>query len=311
MELVLKTIERLGGRNVPLTTLMASLPSAPRHIHMTYIELTVRHYFSNYTLEENMPAKSTKSPLKSKPSHADTRAAIYVRVSTDEQATDGYGLAVQRERCAAMALVKGWQVVTTYADEGISGTKDASERPGLAALLAAADAGEIDTVIVLALDRLGRKTSLVLDLVERLSAANVALVSCKESLDTTTSAGQFTLTIFAALAQLERDTIVERTTAGRNQRGKADGEKGGRLPYGYRRTAVEIVVDEEAAANVAHIFALRSNGASLWTIARSLSGPSPRGGAWYPSGISNILRNESAYKGGPRGESNVHWPTIL
>src|SRR5262245_25772148 len=87
-----------------------------------------------------------------------TRAAIYLRVSTEEQASDGYGLAVQRERCRAMATVKGWSIVAEFNDEGISGTKDASGRPGLAALLAAAEAGEIDAVIVLALDRLGRKT---------------------------------------------------------------------------------------------------------------------------------------------------------
>lgn len=251
-----------------------------------------------------MPAK--------KPAIADTgRAAIYLRVSTEEQASEGYGLAVQRERCAAMATVKDWTVVGMFADEGISGTKDASERPGLAALLAAATAGELDAVIVLALDRLGRKTRLVLDLVEQLAAAGVSLVSCKESLDTATPQGQFALTLFAALAQLERDTIVERTTAGRNQRGKVDGEKGGRLPYGYSRLPTAIVVDAEAAAIVRRIFALRASGATLQAIAAQLDGPSPRGGAWYASGVSDILKNEAAYRGGARGASTVRWPAIL
>src|SRR5689334_9449296 len=87
------------------------------------------------------------------------RAAIYTRVSTEDQ-TEGYGLDVQIERCRAQAVAKGWNVVAEFSDPGISGTKGANERPGLSALLEAAQKQEIDTVIVLALDRLGRKTAL-------------------------------------------------------------------------------------------------------------------------------------------------------
>ena len=138
---------------------------------------------------------------------------------------------MQRERCTAQIVAKGWQYAGEYADPGISGTKGADERPGLAALLSDARAGKVDAVIVLALDRLGRKTSLVLDLVETLADNGAPLVSCKESLDTSTPQGQFVLTMFAAMARLERDTIVERTSAGRNARGKVDGERGGRMPW--------------------------------------------------------------------------------
>jgi len=247
--------------------------------------------------------------LKTPP--APIRAAIYVRVSTDDQARDGYGLDVQRERCRAMAVVKGWSLVAEYADEGISGTKDASLRPGLAALLSAISQHEIDAVIVLALDRLGRKTRIILDLVDLIVDADAELVSCKESLDTTTPAGRFVLTIFAALAQLERDNIVERTTSGRNQRGKTDGEKGGRLPYGYVRSPVGIVVDEEAAAVVRRIVALDQAGASLRQIAREMAAPGPSGGKWHASSVSAVLASKDAYRGGMRGASAVCWPRIL
>lgn len=223
----------------------------------------------------------------------------------------GYGLTVQAQRCQAMAIVKDWPVVETYADEGISGTKDAADRPGLAALLQAVQAGEVDAVIVLALDRLGRKTRIVLDLIEQLTAAGVVLVSCKESLDTTTPQGQFVVTMFAALAQLERDTIVERTTAGRNERGKRDGDKGGRVPYGYVRTDAGIIVDPEAASAVRWIFDRHGAGWSLRAIAHELLGPSPRGGQWHASSIATILQNRDAYQGGQRGESPVEWPAIL
>lgn len=257
-------------------------------------------------------ASSVPRPTAVKPPPPSaTRAAIYVRVSTEDQARDGYGLDVQRERCRAMAIVKGWEIRQEYADEGISGTKDASARPGLAALLLAVQQGEVGAVIVLALDRLGRKTRIILDLVDAIVEAGAELVSCKESLDTTTPAGRFVLTIFAALAQLERDNIVERTSSGRDQRGRRDGEKGGRLPYGYVRAPEGVAIDEQAAAVVRRIFHLARQGATLRAIARALEAPGPRGGQWHASSVSEILANESAYRGGARGESTVCWPQVL
>jgi len=251
-----------------------------------------------------------------------TKAAIYLRVSTEEQVQDGYGLDVQRERCRAQAIAKGWEIVQEFTDEGVSGTKDATGRPGLAAMLEAAQTHSIDAVIVLALDRLGRKTSLVLNLVEQLALTNVALVSCKESLDTSTPQGQFVLTMFAALAQLERDTIVERTTAGRNERGKVDGEKGGRLPMGYvRAPGGAILIDTSAAQTVNKIFSLKRQGLSLRKIADHLNSsatPSARANhpryadsRWHASNVSDVLKNESAYRGGKRGQSEVRWEPIL
>ena len=242
------------------------------------------------------------------------RAAIYVRVSTEDQAEQGYGLDVQYARCRALATAKDLQVVAEYADEGISGTKGASARPGLAALLDDASAGNLDAVIVLALDRLGRKTVLVLSLVEELAKSGCALISCKESLDTSTPQGQFVLTMFAALAQLERDVIVERTTAGRNERGRRDGEKGGRVPYGYVRTSdSDIEVDPSAASTVRQIFALSNNGASLREIADNIADhPTSHGGKrWYASSVREVLKNERDYRGGNRGDSAMQWPVIL
>jgi site-specific DNA recombinase len=254
-----------------------------------------------------------KQPLL-KQAPSPTRAAIYVRVSTEDQAEQGYGIDVQLDRCRALARAKDLQVVAEYRDDGISGTKGAADRPGLAALLEAASEGKIDAVIVLALDRLGRKTVLVLSLVEELAKAGCALLSCKESLDTSTPQGQFVLTMFAALAQLERDVIVERTTAGRNERGRRDGEKGGRVPYGYIRTSEgDISIEPAAAATVRRIFALADGGASLREIAAQLADlPTSRGGKqWYASSVREVLLNRADYLGGYRGDSTQRWPSIL
>ena len=242
------------------------------------------------------------------------KPAFYLRVSTTEQAQDGFGLAAQRVKCNAMLTLKGWPAAVEYSDEGISGTKDESERPGLAALLAAINSGAVSVVIVAALDRIGRSTALVLRMVERLETGGADLVSCKESLDTSTASGRFVLRMFASLAELERDNIADRTTGGRNERGKIDGEKGGRVPYGYRRTLAGLVVEAQEAATVRDIFAQHKAGASLRTIAGSLNNAgitSARGAQWYASTVREVLGNEAQYRGGLRGESNQPWPAIL
>ena len=247
------------------------------------------------------------------------QAAIYLRVSTDEQ-VNGYGLDVQRTRCEAMAIAKGWDVAAVYSDEGLSGTLDASKRPGLTALLDAACSGEVQAVVVLSLDRLARKTLLVLDLVGKLDGCAVELVSVKENLDTSTPSGRFTLTMFAAIGQLERDTIVARTTDGRNARGRIDGERGGSVPLGYRRErddkgkSAGVVVIDADAETVRAIFAQRTAGASMRTIAATLNDngiPARKGGKWYASAIKEVLSNEDAYRGGTRGDSDERWPAIL
>jgi site-specific DNA recombinase len=247
------------------------------------------------------------------------KAAIYLRVSTDEQVA-GYGLDVQLTKCEALATVKGWVPACVFADEGISGTKDAAARPGLAAMLEAVDAGEVTAVIVYALDRLARSTRLVLEYVDRFTRQGAAIVSCKESLDTSTPAGQFVLTMFAALAQLERDTIVARTTDGRNERGRRDGERGGRVPMGYARimgaagATGEIAVVDHEATIVRRIVAQRATGATLAAIADDLNSDGAttrRGGRWHASSVREVLLNEADYRGGRRGASGVCWPAIL
>lgn len=242
-----------------------------------------------------------------------TKTAIYLRVSTTEQDENGYGLEAQLTKCEAMAVVKDFEIVATLSDS-VSGTKNETERAGLAELLALAAKGEIDCLIVSSLDRLGRNTRLVLSLVEKLENNHVDLISCKESLDTSTPSGQFVLTIFAALGQLERDNIVERTTSGRNARGKIDGEKGGRVPWGYVRADNGIVIDKVAAKLVKTIFRDYDRGDSMNGIAKRLNDKgikTPRNGNWYASGIKIVLGNRDKYQGGFRGDSAVLWPAIL
>lgn len=123
----------------------------------------------------------------------------YARVSTTEQNLD---LQLNALEAAGAARV--------FSDQGVSGSK--TERPQLTAVLDHLRAG--DTLTVWKLDRLGRNTRHVLEVVEELEARGVGFRSLTEAIDTTGPMGKAMLTIMAAFAQLERDTIIERTRAG-------------------------------------------------------------------------------------------------
>jgi len=147
--------------------------------------------------------KSVQKPMEAQ----QFRVAAYLRVSTEEQAESGLGLAAQKDKARAMAVVTGWDERTLYIDDGVSGTIDIIDRPDGKRLIE-----DIDAVIVAALDRIGRKAVYMLNFVEKIDE-QVELISCKESLDTSTATGRFVLRMFASLAELERDTISERTVA--------------------------------------------------------------------------------------------------
>ncbi|WP_026370024.1 recombinase family protein [Kallotenue papyrolyticum] len=261
-----------------------------------------------------MTSKHRIQTPKNAPTPPPETAAIYLRVSTEEQADEGFGLDVQRTQTSAYATAFGLTLVGEYADEGVSGTKGIGERPQLAAAIQAAKAGHYKTLIVPAIDRLARRVSLLLQIWDELEAAGVTIVLVKERIDTSTAVGRLMRTVIAAIAEFERDNIVARTTDGRNARGKLDGEKGGRVPYGYVRNG-SIEIEPTKAAVVRRIFALHRRRFSLAEICAQLNEdrvPTPQGGVtWYPATLRIILKNKPIYLGGKRGESEVCWPAIL
>lgn len=144
-----------------------------------------------------------------------TATLAYLRVSTDGQSTDA-----QRHSIAQRYNVQDW-----YVDEATSGATKAVQRDGFAALLSYARKG--DTVVVSAIDRLGRDTVDVLETVEALKAKGVTVVSMREGFDLSSDVGKMMLTMLAAVAELERSNIKARQMAG-IQRAKAEGKKLGR-----------------------------------------------------------------------------------
>ena len=245
--------------------------------------------------------------------------AIYTRISAEEQACTGFGLEAQREECQAMAAAKGWLVAAEFSD-GPSSTKRAIS-PGLARFLEAACGGEIGAVIFPSLDRLGNRIHLVVRLLTRLNECGVIIVSCEEALDTETASGRFALSMFAALSELAlENNVVERTTKGRDARGRIDGERGGQMPMGYKRVfdetgdSIGVEVNDSEAETVQYIFVLRARGNSLQTVAdrlNELGVKTSRGKQWHASSVKIVLDNENKYRGGRRWESSYRWPRIL
>lgn len=148
------------------------------------------------------------------------RTAIYVRVSTNEQAEEGYSIGEQISKLKKFCEVKDWQVVDIYKDPGFTGSN--IDRPGLKHLVRDVKAGKIETVLVYKLDRLSRSQKDTLYLIEDVFGAHgAAFVSLNENFDTSTAFGKAMIGILAVFAQLEREQIKERMTMGRVGRAKS------------------------------------------------------------------------------------------
>jgi len=167
-----------------------------------------------------------------------SRTFLYARVSTADQTTDNQLLEAKSARFTVLPR-------HTVA-ETISGSVPASERPGFSKLLERLDEG--DTVVVTKLDRLGRNTSDVLATIERLSSMGVH-VHCLalKGVDLTSASGRLHMTVLAAVAQFERDLLIERTHAGL-ARAKADRKKLGRRDSLTPRQKAEIKAKLAAGA---------------------------------------------------------------
>ena len=163
------------------------------------------------------------------------RAYAYLRVSTAGQVEDGVSLDAQRRKIAAWCDVMGYELVATFADEGISGHSQ-KNRPALAQALDAVCAAS-GVLVVYSLSRLARNTKETLEIGERLSRANADMVSLSEKIDTTSAAGKMIFRMLAVMAEFERDQVSERTSMALSYK-RSQGEKlGGKLPYGQQLAA--------------------------------------------------------------------------
>ncbi len=237
------------------------------------------------------------------------KAAIYLRVSTDEQA-EKYGVDMQRRRCEAYCAMKEWEIAEVYEDLGHSGAS--LHRPALQRLLMDSTNGKWDVVVSYKVDRLSRSTRDLCAIWEdHLAPHDKGLASCEESFDTETPMGRFFLKLLGTFAEMERETIRLRMEGGRWEAAKQGQWNASGVPIGYckevipdgRRGRKVLVVEEQEAETVRNVFRwYAEEGLGVTAITERLNAlgvptaTQSRGGKrqasyWAEATVHRILRN--------------------
>ena len=222
------------------------------------------------------------------------RVFIYVRVSTQEQAKDGYSIDEQIERLKKYCDAHGWIIVKIYTDAGYSGGN--TDRPALQDMIKDIEAQKGDSVLVYKLDRLSRSQKDTLELIEDYFIANnVDFVSMNENFDTSTPFGRAMIGILAVFAQLEREQIKERMSMGKEGRAKEGKFHGGGFaPAGYDYVDGNLIINEYEAMQIREIHELFQKGYSFSAIDREFAerGYKQKGREWHTKRIKLALFNQ-------------------
>ena len=222
---------------------------------------------------------------------------LYIRVSTTEQAMEGYSVGEQENRLRRFCEALGYQIHKIIIDPGYSGAS--LNRPGIKEVIRDVQEHLVSKVIVWKLDRLSRSQKDMLIMLEDVFLANNCdFVSMLESFDTSTAFGRAIVGILAAFAQLERENIKERTTMGRQARLAKGHYNSSRPPLGYSFLpgCNDLKVNPYEASIVREIFSLFLSGTAINSIATIMKQKYPTVRRWNNTTIRRTLRN-SVYIG--------------
>ncbi|GHU59286.1 integrase [Clostridia bacterium] len=245
------------------------------------------------------------------------KAGLYIRVSTLEQAQEGYSVGEQKERLIAFCKAHDWLIADIYVDGGYTGSN--LDRPAIQKLIS--DVDKLDLVLVYKLDRLSRSQRDTLYLIEEIFLPNsVDFVSMNESFDTGTPFGRAMIGILSVFAQLEREQIKERTRMGKIARAKEGLHHGGFFfPIGYDYVAGKLTINDYEAVQVRKIYDWYLEGMSPIKIADRLrsEGYTNRYSSWSElangTGVLRTLCND-VYLGTLRYDDvvfeNAHEPIV-
>ncbi|HDR7314293.1 recombinase family protein [Heyndrickxia sporothermodurans] len=207
------------------------------------------------------------------------RAALYARVSTVEQAEEGYSIDEQINLLREWCKREGYTIYNEYVDRGISG-KNIKGRPAIQQLLHDANQKAFDIVLVWKMNRLSRKSSDLLSIVDRLQNKNIGFRSYTERYETETASGRLQFQMMAAIAEFERANIAENVKMGMLARAREGSWNGGQV-LGYdivtvpsdnrKRKISKLVINEEEAQTVRKIFELYTQGNGYKSIANRLN----------------------------------------
>ena len=223
---------------------------------------------------------------------SENRAALYARVSTDEQALKGYSLDVQLERMRDYCATYDYQIAGEYVDDGYSGTK-CTNRPAYKRMFA--ERKNWDILIVLKMDRIHRNTVEFIKMMDDLAKHNQQFISTFEKISTKSASGRFALDMIQRVAQLESEQIGERTHLGMRQKAETNGGvMGFNPPFGYGLENGELYPIDEELETVRDIYSMYLNGMPISDIAYNLNREcrlTRKGNPWNKYNLATILHN--------------------
>lgn len=238
------------------------------------------------------------------------RAAIYTRVSTQQQVEHGHSLAAQEKEITERCIRDGCTIYKVYSDQGITGTS-MKRRPQLQAMLQDAKNGMFDVLYVYKSSRLARSTKDLLTIIETLSDLNIDYVQTNGDVDTSTPSGKMVLTLMGSFDEFERDNMVENINAGLVQRAQSGLTNGASL-LGYDKSSKPnqpIVVNKVEAEIIKLIYDLYERGHGFRYIADKLNKDgysTKRDNPFSIVAVKDILKNPT-YKGYVQFQKYVDW----
>lgn len=221
------------------------------------------------------------------------KVAIYVRVSTTNQAEEGYSIDGQIDSLEKYCEAMGWDVYNKYIDAGFSG--GSLERPGITSLINDIKSGLFDTILVYKLDRLSRNVRDTLYLIKDVFNINkIDFVSIQENIDTSSAMGTLFLTLLSAIAEFEREQIKERMQLGKLGRAKAGKSMmWARTSYGYdyKKETGSLIINPAQSLVVKYIFERYLAGRSITKLRDDLNEKYPKEISWNYRVVRGILSN--------------------
>lgn len=219
-------------------------------------------------------------------------AAVYIRVSTEDQAREGFSLGEQKEKLLQLCAFKGYEVFKVYEDAGIS-AKDMEHRPAFQEMLQDMRNGKINYIVAYKLDRVTRSVRDLEELILELEKYNCYLVCDRDDVNTSTANGRFFVRMLTVLSQLEIEIVSERTKFGLNGAIKSS-HLPGPAPLGYKKDGnKKTIVDETTKPIIERIFKMYLEGKSFQQISNTFNEEKilyPK--KWKDTTIQKIIDNK-------------------
>ncbi len=230
------------------------------------------------------------------------KTAIYVRVSTEEQAREGLSIDAQIARCKDFCRSRGWKVVNVYTDAGYSA--GSMKRPAVQQLMDDLNKGKIQNILVYKFDRFSRNVRDLISFLDTLKEKKINFTSVTENIDTTNAMGEAFYQMIGVFAQLERGMVKERVNMAFDKK-IGDGEILNRPPLGYTYRRGKLVINKEESEKIKEIFNMWDSDVNYKEISKKFNIPIS---TLYtiiknPTYIGKVKYRDKLYKG-------IHQPII-